>query len=115
MHKILISSHCNGPHIIRVGCETWSRTLSEERRLRVLENWVPRRMFEPKRDEVTGEWRKLHNEELNDLYCTPNISPDGNQTKEMGAVHSTYGGEKRCTKGIAEETWGKDTTWKTQP
>jgi hypothetical protein len=47
--------------------------LREERRLRVFENRVLRRVFEPKRDEVTGEWRKLHNEELNDLYFLPNI------------------------------------------
>jgi len=40
----------------------------------VFENWVFRRLFGPKRDEVTGEWRKLHNEELNDLYCSPNIA-----------------------------------------
>jgi hypothetical protein len=46
------------------GCETWSLTLREEHRLRVLENWVLRRIFGPKRDDVTGEWRKLHNEEL---------------------------------------------------
>jgi hypothetical protein len=51
------------------GCETWSPTLREERRLRVFENRVLRRVFGPKRDEVTGEWRKVHNEELNDLYC----------------------------------------------
>jgi hypothetical protein len=55
------------------GCETWSLTLREERRLRVLENRVLRRIFGPKRDEVTGEWRKLHIEELKDLYTSANI------------------------------------------
>jgi hypothetical protein len=47
--------------------------LREDRRLRVFENRVLRRIFGAKRDEVTGEWRKLHNEELNDMYCSPNI------------------------------------------
>jgi hypothetical protein len=50
------------------GCETWSLALWDEHRLRVFENRVPRKIFGPKRDEVTGEWRRLHNEELNDLY-----------------------------------------------
>ena len=54
-------------------CKTWSHTLREERRLRVFENRVLRRIFYPKIDGVTGEWRKLHNEQLNDLYCSPNI------------------------------------------
>ena len=49
--------------------------MSEERRLRVLKNRVPRRKFEPKRDDVTEEWRRVHNEELNDLYCSLNINP----------------------------------------
>ena len=52
---------------------TWSLTLREEHRLRVFERRVLRRIFGPRRDEVTREWRKFHNEELNDLYCSPNI------------------------------------------
>ena len=55
------------------GCVTWSPTLREEHRLRVFENRVLRRIFGLKRDGVTGEWRKLHNEELSDLYSSPNI------------------------------------------
>ena len=55
------------------GCETWSLILRAERKLRVFENRVLRRILGPKRDEVTGEWRKLHNAELNDLYCSLNI------------------------------------------
>ena len=55
------------------GCETWSFTLREERTRSVFENKLLRRIFGPKRDEVTREWRKLHNEELKDGYCPPNI------------------------------------------
>jgi hypothetical protein len=59
--------------VVLYGCETWSVTLREEHRLRVFENRVLGRIVGPKRDEVTGEWRRLHNEELNDLYSSPNI------------------------------------------
>jgi hypothetical protein len=59
--------------VVLYGCETWSLTLREERRLRVFENRVLRKIFGSKKDDVTGEWRKLHNEELNNLYCSPNI------------------------------------------
>jgi hypothetical protein len=54
--------------VVLYGCETWSLTLREEQRLRVLENSVLRRIFGPKRDQATGEWTRLHNEELNDLH-----------------------------------------------
>jgi len=53
--------------VVFCGCETWSRTLKEKRRLKVFEYRVLRRIFGPKRDKVTGEWRRLHNEELTDL------------------------------------------------
>ena len=59
--------------LVLYGCETWSLALRQERRLRVFENRVLRRILGPKRDEITGEWRKLHNEELNVLYSSPNI------------------------------------------
>jgi hypothetical protein len=63
--KIIIKRH------VLYGCETWSLTLREEHRLRVFENRVLRGIFGPKRDEVTGDWRKLHNEELHNLYPSP--------------------------------------------
>jgi hypothetical protein len=59
--------------VVLYGCETWSPTLREEHRLRVLENRVLRRIFGPKRDEIIGGWRKCHNEELDILHSSPNI------------------------------------------
>jgi hypothetical protein len=59
--------------VVLYGCKTWSLTLREEHRLRVFENRVLRRIFGPKRDKVTGGWRKLHDEELHDLYSSPSI------------------------------------------
>jgi hypothetical protein len=59
--------------VVLYGCETWSLTLREEHRRGVFKNRVLRRIFGPKRDEVTGEWRKLHSEELHNLYSSPDI------------------------------------------
>jgi hypothetical protein len=59
--------------VVLYGCETWSLTVREEHKLRVFENRVLRRIFGPKREGVTGGWRKLHNEELHNLYSSPNI------------------------------------------
>jgi hypothetical protein len=60
-------------HVVLYGCGSWSLTLKKELRLRVFENRVLRRIFGLTRDEVTGEWRKLHDEGLNNLYCSPSI------------------------------------------
>jgi hypothetical protein len=77
------------------GCETWSLTLREEHRLRVFENKVLRRIFGLKRDEVTGEWRKLHNEELHDLYSSQSmIKIIKVEEDEMGGACSTKWGEE---------------------
>jgi hypothetical protein len=59
--------------VVLYGCETWLVTLWEERKLRLFENMVLRRIFGPRRDEVTGDWRRLHNKELNDLHSSPTI------------------------------------------
>jgi hypothetical protein len=59
--------------VVVYGCETWSLTLRREHRLRVFENRVLKRIFEPRRDEVTGEWRKFHDKELHVVYSSPNI------------------------------------------
>jgi hypothetical protein len=63
----------NAKDLVLYGCESWSLTLREEHRLRVFENRLLRKIFGPKRDEVTSEWRKLHNKELHDLYSSPSI------------------------------------------
>jgi len=82
--------------VVLYGCETWSLTLREERWLRVFEDRVLRRVFGPKRDEVTGEWRKLHNEELNDLYSLPNILRVVKSRRMRWAGHVARMGEDRC-------------------
>jgi len=86
------------------GCETWSLTLREGRRLRVFENRVLRRIFEPKRDEVIGEWRKLLNEELNDLYCSQNIMRVIKSRRMRWAGHVARMGEG---KGVFKVLVGK--------
>ena len=82
----------------------WSLTLREERRLRVFENRVLRRVFGPKRDEVTGEWRKLHNEELNGLYSLPNIVWVVKSRRMRWAGHVARMGEDR---GVHRVLMGK--------
>jgi hypothetical protein len=77
------------------GCETWSLTLRKERRLRVFENRVLRRVFGPKRDEVTGKWRKLHSEELNYLYSLPIIVRVVKSRRMRWAGHVARMGEDR--------------------
>jgi hypothetical protein len=77
------------------GCETWSLKLREECRLRVFENKVLRRIFGPKRDEVTGEWRRLHNKELYALYSSSNIIRVIKSRRLRWAGHVVRMGERR--------------------
>ena len=89
--------------VVLYRCETWSLRLREERRLKLFENWVQKRIFGPKRDEVTGEWRKLNNEELIDLYSSPNITWVIKLTMKW-ARHVGCMGERRGTySGLVEK------------
>jgi hypothetical protein len=81
--------------VVLYGCETWSLSLKEEHRLRVFENRVLRRILGPKRDEVTGEWRKLHNKELRDLYSSPSIIRIIKSRRLKWTGHLARMGEKR--------------------
>jgi hypothetical protein len=85
--------------VVLYGCETLSLTLSEEHRLRVFENRVLRRIFGPKSDEVTGEWRKLHNEELHNLYSSPDIIRQV-KANEVGGACGTHGRGKKSVQGF---------------
>jgi hypothetical protein len=85
--------------VVLYGCETWSLTLREEHRLRVFENRVLRRIFVPKRDEMTGEWRKLHNEELHNLY-SPQISLGKSSQVKANEVGGACGTHERGEKSV---------------
>jgi hypothetical protein len=74
---------------------------------------VLRKIFGAKRDKVTGGWKRLHNEKLNDLY-SPNIFRVTKSRKMRWSGHVTYGGEERCIQNFSGETCGKETTWKIQ-
>jgi hypothetical protein len=81
--------------VVLYGCETWSLTLREEYRLRVFENRVLRRIFGPKRDEVMGEWRKMHKGELHNLYSSPDIIRQIKSRRIRWAGHVARMGEGR--------------------
>jgi hypothetical protein len=81
--------------VVLYGCETWSLTVREEHKLRVLENRVVRRIFRPMRDGVTGRWRKLYNEELHNLYSSPSIIRIIKSRKMRWAGHVARMGEER--------------------
>ena len=101
--------------LVLYGCETWSLTLWEECRLRVFENRMLRRISGPKRHEVTGEWRKLHNEELSDLYCSPNIVRVIKSRRMRWVGHVTCMGEGRgMYRVLVGKLEGKETTGETQ-
>jgi hypothetical protein len=91
--------------VVLYGCETWSVTLKEEQRLRVYEHGVLR-IFGPRRDEVTGEWRTLHNEELNDLYSSSNIIRVI-KSRRWTVACSTYRGKRGAYRILVERPKGR--------
>ena len=99
IHRIIILP------VVFYGCETWSLILREERRLRLSENRVLKRIFGSKRDEVIGEWRKLHNKELNNLYCSHNCVRAIKSRRMRWTGHvARMGREERCIHDFGGET-----------
>jgi hypothetical protein len=81
--------------VVLSGCETWSLSFREEGKLSVFENRVARRIYGPKRDEVTGKWRRLQKQVLNDLFSSTNIDPVIEPIRMRWAGHVTRMGENR--------------------
>jgi hypothetical protein len=91
--------------VVLYGCETWPLTLREEPSLRVFESRVLRGIFGAKKDEVTGEWRKLHSEELNDLYSsTTDVRVIKSRMRWAGHVACMGEGKERCVQGFGGKT-----------
>ena len=106
-HKLLLSTFLSKNVKIKIyrtimlpvvlyGCETWSLTLRDECRLRVFVDRMLRKVFEPKKDEVTGEWRRLHNKELYALYSSPNIFQVIKSRRLISVGHVARMGGSRC-------------------
>jgi hypothetical protein len=99
--------------VVLYGCETWSLTLGKECRLRVFENRVLRRLFGLKTDEVTGEWRRLYNEELHISYSSRNIISLIKSRRIRWMVHVVCMWDRRVSYRVLVGNLRKGTTWKT--
>jgi hypothetical protein len=108
IHRIIILL------VVLYGCETWSLTMGKERRLRVVEDRVLMRIFGRKMDELTGECRRLYNEELNDLYSSPNIFRVIELRRISWARYVARVGRVEAYTGFCGETSGNETTCMTQ-
>jgi hypothetical protein len=93
--------------VVLYGCESWSVIVREEHRLRVFANRVLRRIFGPKRDEVTGGWRGLHNEELNNLYYSPSIIRMIKSRSMRWVGHVARMGQRNTYRILVEKPEGK--------
>ena len=98
MHRTIILP------VVLCGFESWSLTLSEETRPTLFERGMLRTAFGPKRDEVTREWRRLHNEKVHALCCSSNIICDKIKKNEMGGAGSTYEDEESFVQGFGGKT-----------
>jgi hypothetical protein len=98
--------------VILYGCETWSFTLKEEHRLRVLEKRVLGRIFGCKTEGVVGGWRTLYNEELHNLYTLPNIIRVI-KLRHMTGICNKHGRDEKCIQCFGWKTWREESTWKT--